>query len=439
MHKKKLSTVALPVLAALLLSGCGGKYSNDFLGPWFFKISDGFVNLAFNLNSAIGRALYTVNNMLSTDLLEQAKTAYGSFSGYVKIFQWIALVYVAIKFGQLIFKNYFTENQKYAVSSVSILKRLVVAFALTWAMPYAVFTGYFGFSEAGIAVANQIGGFSADSDGGSGPYYKLYDEMSNVGINGATYCRFNSDVPTPPVDGGPGVVMTDPGDSSGTGNETLDKMLRARAKEDIEGIDKYIDGDVTEESKYNELVKEYRDVWNETCGEFSADNAYVDHNVYRVAEAINAGSNRNILVLKAGSTSLASIGAVIVSCLYALVGSVSLIRRLLDALMLVATGWYYIGNYVTDEDGQYLSKFLAQLGSICVTQFTILAEVSLFYSMQAGLPADTNLVFVLASNLAWLLLLIGTPSAIAGMFNQTGAVAAGAKLGSHVVGAMTRK
>lgn len=436
-HIPKKLLLLLP--AVMTLAGCGGKYSTDWLGPWFFKISDFFVNLAFGINSAVGHVLYSVNSMLSTKLLDQAKTAYGSFSGYVRIFQWIALVYVAVKFGEMIFKNYFTENQKFATSAVSILKKLVIAFALTWAMPYAVFTGYFGASEAGVAVANQIGGFSADSDGGSGPYYKLYDEMSNVGIKGATYCRFNADVPTPPVDDGLEAVMTDPGDSSGTGNDTLDKMLRARAKENIDGLDKYIEGDVTEESRYSELVKEYRDVWNQTCGEFSADNAYVDHNVYRVSEAINAGSNRNILIFRAGGSSALNIAVVIVTCIYALVGSVALIRRLLDAIMLVATGWYYVGNYVTDEDGQYLQKFLAQLGSICVTQFTVLAEFALYFSMQASLPDKTSAQFVLASNLAWLLLLIGTPSAIGGMFNQTGAVSAGAKIGSHVINGIKGK
>lgn len=438
--KRHIPKKILPLLPlVMMLAGCGGRYGNGLLDPVKFLFSDGLTNAAFNINSAVGHVLYGVNSMLSVQLLDQAKTAYASFAGYVQIFQWIALVYIAVKFGEMIFKNYFTENQKFATSAVSILKKLVIAFALTWAMPYAVFTGYFGASEAGVAVANQIGGFSADSDGGSGPYYKLYDEMSNVGIKGATYCRFNTDVPTPSVDDGLGAVMTDPGDSSGTGDDTLDRMLRARAKENIDGLDKYIEGEATEDARYSELVKEYRDVWNQTCGEFSADNAYVDHNVYRVAEAINAGSNRNILIFRAGGSSALNIAVVIVTCIYALVGSVALIRRLLDAIMLVATGWYYVGNYVTDEDGQYLSKFLAQLGSICVTQFTVLAEFSLYFSMQASLPDSTSAQFVLASNIAWLLLLIGTPSAIAGMFNQTGAISAGAKVGSHLINGIKGK
>ena len=431
MHKKKLSTVALPVLAALLLSGCGGRYNATPIANIPQQWSDAGTNIAFSINSWFGQILGFFNNMLSTGILDKAKEAYASFGGYIKIFQWIALVYIAIKFGQLIFKNYFTENQKFAVSSVSILKKLVIAFALTWAMPYAVFTGYFGASSAGLA-ANSSGE-------GAGPYYKLYDEMSNIGVKGATYCRFNSDVPTPDVDDGLDRVMTNPADGEGTGNDHLNAVLRAKAAQPDEDIDQYIEGEVNEQSRYDELITEYKDVWNETCGQFVENDRYKNAGVYRVAEAINSGTHRNILMLRTSSSSFSAVAVAVVSCIYGLVGSVALIRRLLDALMLVATGWYYIGNYVTDEDGQYLSKFLAQLGSICVTQFTILAEFSLFYSMQAGLPDGTGFGFVLASNLAWLLLLIGTPSAIAGMFNQTGAVAAGAKLGSHVVGAMTRK
>lgn len=437
-NKRNKLIKLLPLLPLVMtLAGCGGRYSDGYISGPVMQVSDWFMNAAFWINSVLGQALYGYNHFLSADIIGESKTAYASFAGYVSIFQWIALAYVAIKFGMMIFKNYFTENQKYAVSSVSIIKKLVIALALTWAMPYAVFTGYYGASTAGVAVANQIGGFSGDS--GSGPYYKLYEEMDNTGIKAATYCRFNSDVPTPPVDDGLSRVMTDPSTGDGTGNETLNKKLRATAEEENPDVDKYIEGDVTVDSRYDELVNEYKDVWNQTCGQFSEGDKYETHEVYRVGEAINKGTNRNILVIRSGSSSVQGLLIMGVSFFYSLVASVALIRRLLDSIMLVATGWYYVGNYVTDENGESLHKFLAQLGSVCVTQFTVLAEVSLYFSMQTGLPDKMDPRFLLASNLAWLLLLIGTPSAIASMFNQTGAVSAGAKIGSHIAGAFTRK
>ena len=150
------------VLVAMTLAGCGasGKYVKgngfSFIARWIQFFGDSQTDFAFGVNSYIGQLAFKVNSFLSDHIVDQAKTAYGGFSKYVTIFQWIALAYILIKFGQLIFQNYFTENQKYAQNSVSILKKLVICFALVWAMPYAVFTGYFVSTEAGFTVSQQI-------------------------------------------------------------------------------------------------------------------------------------------------------------------------------------------------------------------------------------------------------------------------------------------
>ncbi len=451
-NHSKFYKILPTVLVAMTLAGCGasGKYVKgngfSFIARWIQFFGDSQTDFAFGVNSYIGQLAFKVNSFLSDHIVDQAKTAYGGFSKYVTIFQWIALAYILIKFGQLIFQNYFTENQKYAQNSVSILKKLVICFALVWAMPYAVFTGYFVSTEAGFTVSQQIA--NADTEGGETVRYELFTEMSNIGASGHTYCKFNTDVPGPDPDGGVGEVMYNPHSDNGTstGSKTLDGILRAKAKNDSKDIDYFLGDGVesTEETRYNELVREYTDVWDSTCGQFADkegdDYKYETYNVYRLAEAVNNGTNRNIITLKDSASSVLDLFTVVVNCFFFLVAGISIVHRLLDCILLIATGWFYIGNYLTDEQGTYLQKFIAQLGSIIITQFTVIVEIGLFNAMQSGLGSSgVDPMFVIASNIAWGLLLIGTPAAISSMFNQTGATGFAAKAGSHLVNSIRNK
>ncbi len=427
-RKLKIMLTTLPVM---LLAGCGtaGAYVSDWKLPiesFSQRQYDIGLKWAYIFNCFGGITMNAIDGFAGTEYIEQSKEAFASFSNYIQIFQWIAIGFIAVKFGQAIFNTYFRENQKFAMPVTSLLKKLVVAFILTWALPYMVFTAYYGASSLGLAVSSAITTQSSDN-GDNAPYFKLYKEMWDLHIGGQTYCSYSvSDNPNPEISKMPedklDLIIVEPGDADNTtGSDEIDKRIKQIAGDD--------------DAKYKELIGEYKDVWDHSCGFFANGADAANNNVYRVGEAIAVQPNmRSTLIFGSGAGAIGSILNVLtgitVIAFNVFVG-VAFIRRLLDCMLMVATGWYAIGNSMTDERNESMQGFLKKLASMALTQMTLIVELAIFEAMQFGNTGGGW--FRLVANLAWILMLMGTPTAIAEMTNTTGALSGGLKVGSHLL------
>ena len=91
-------------------------------------------------------------------------------------------------------------------------------------------------------------------------------------------------------------------------------------------------------------------------------------------------------------------------------------KRIVELIFLIATSWWYIGNSIGDTyQESSLQEFGKKLLNICLSQFFLIYEFGIFITV-IGMNMSTSMTLAIA----FILVMVKTPSAVAEMVSDTG-------------------
>lgn len=417
-NKSKLLILTLfPMLISL--TGCqvgSPKYTSfkltgnwgDAIQYWLWCLSADFTQALDKM--AAGLKSLGISTILSV-VDDQGQSSIQTLLGYndslvalMNVVSILACAFIVIKFAYSIFKYNFqaTDNQ-YAPTAVELIKKVLVALVVTFAIPYICVTGFTLSSKLGSAAAVEImngGDTSQDSLKSQLTRLELFDYMESHEISYQTVCKT---------------------DASKTPDDYIDK--------------KDLSGDTGFSGSGD------RSWW---CGDaesvgdhFMNDRLDSDLAVVISSNTVSGTSEEDatsfMLTLKG------LLGVVFYVALTVIVGW-SVAKRIVDLIVLIGMSWYYIASSVSDgANNVSLQALWKKLLSICLSQFFLLFELGLLQSF--GILTDVSLAGIIRA-IAWLAVLTGTPTIVEGMTTSTGAgsdlSAVGASAGKGLKGIMSK-
>lgn len=423
MKNKKKILALIPIL--LTLTGCQKSYypfsmadmgkSISYLGhtflfgllEWINKMMCGFYQTVYYV---FARVMTPSDNWISNELTYYTDIFSGENGGFIFTVSLLACAYILINFVIGIYKtNFATTDNQYSPTAVELIKKVLVALVVTFAIPYIAITGFSLASRLGTqAVAN----IKTDQE----MQFQLYEYMDAADISYNTVCNRSNRLE----------VSIDEGDDDGILSKDFSQRVSITLH-DASGTSK--SSVKTENKTFKELYSSFPNAssddytfWCGTTGEGGDNYVSVGENLMNneVFKDINPVSTFSVLGGSIGATAMAilfvplALATIILLAILSWSVLSSFAKRTADIVVLIAMSWFYIGASVSDTGrDNHLSDMFKKLLTICISQFLFMLEVG----MMIRLKVLTGGVFWL---LAWIMVLNGTPTIIEDMVGTTG-------------------
>lgn len=327
---------------------------------------------------------------IQTVVVEQNTGSIATLLGYnesittlMNVVSALTCAIILIKFAHSIFKYNFqaTDNQ-YAPTAIELIKKVLVAIVVTFAIPYICVTGFTLSSKLGSAAATQL--TQSGENALDVRNYQIFNYMEDHQISYTTVCKT---------------------DESKKPDDYIDNkdLSTAEATTGFSGS-----GD--------------RSFW---CGEANSvgDHFMNDKLDSKLAAVIT--SNTTSYIAEEDDTQFMTYIAGLLGLLFYVALTVivgwSIAKRIVDLIVLIGMSWWYIGSSVSDgATNVSLSALWKKLLSICLSQFFLLFELGLLQSFNIISGVGDGLNGVIRA-IAWLTVLTGTPTIVEGMTTSTGA------------------
>lgn len=398
MKKKKFLLLTLiPML--LSLTGCqmGSPVYTSFklTGNWGDWIQYSLWCLSADITQAIDKmaaglkslGISTILTVVNDEGTSSIQTLLGYNDGLVSLMNVISVLacaIIVIKFAYSIFKyNFQAADNQYAPTAIELIKKVLVALVLTFAIPYICVTGFTLSTKLGSAAAIQLTNTGEDENSLQNQIKQLalFDTMETYEISYQTVCKT---------------------EASKTPDDYIDKKtLPGSGETGFSG-------------------SENKSFW---CGDAESvgDHFMNDKLSSELATVItsNTVSGENDEDTTTFMTTLKGFLGVFFYIALTIIVGWSVAKRIVDLIILIGMSWWYIGSSVSDgPTGTSIKALFNKLLSICLSQFTLLFFLGLLQAF--GLLSDVSMAGLIRA-IAWLAILAGVPTAVEGMVTSTGA------------------
>lgn len=416
--KKKILTI-LPLF--LVLTGCQKSYFPFSMADMTTSISYGIHCFLFSILQFMNKVVCGFYNFvyyifaktmtpsdswIISEMDYYTKAFTGKNGAFITTVSVLACGYILINFAIGIYKNNFaTANNQYAPTAADLIKKVITALVLTFAIPYICITGFSLASRLGTkAVAN----IKTDQQ----VRYQIYDFMKTADIDYNTVCNRSNRLE----------VSIDENNSDGI----LSKSFSGKTS--VTQWDSSTNTSKTTNESFSTLYSQFNysgddyGFWCGTTGDDKDNYVSVGENMMNneMFDSISPTTNFSFFGATAGSVATGIfivpivLATAIILAILAWVVLSSFAKRTADVVMLIAMSWYYIGASVADTGKEnHLGEMFKKLLSLCISQFFFMVEVGLMIQFE-GL---TSGIFWM---LAWIMVLTATPTVVEEMVGSTG-------------------
>ena len=333
--------------------------------------------------------LYGIPNLSKTFSISNLES-YANFFNIITIVQVLAVVMIIVNYAKSVAKHNLMQ-QGSGVSAITHLKKISVALVATFLVPYICISAYMASVYGSAALTSML----KTNEGSTSETWRIFEQMSDDHVALSTYCEAG---------------QKEFGVSDLTGLVSTDDKISGNKKYEVI---------LTDSSLYSKY-----------CGDTSNRNVfeYINKSETYKRVLVIGGSlkSTDILGQLGEAINESMIGSTFVGLAFFIVFLViafgfliSLLRRIVDLMVLIATSWFYIGSSVADDPNENsIASLWKKLLAICLTNFLMTFEFCLWLL----LVVDTTSAFSLTSLLAsfvWMRVLLATPTAVESMVTST--------------------
>lgn len=425
MSKKKKILTLIPLL--LFLTGCQKSYypfsMTDMTKSFSYLIHTMLFDLLELVNRVVCGFYQTVyylfaktmspsNNWIQNELSYYTEIFTGENGGFIFTVSLLACAWILVSFAIGIYKsNFQSVDNQYAPTAVELVKKVIVALVLTFAIPYIAITG---FSVASRLGTQAVASIKTDQE----IQYAIYEFMDEAEIDFNTVCNLSNRLE----------VSIDENDSDSISSKNFSGTVEIKTHNSATG--KSEKSARTFQELYNQFPDKDGNVATSGYEFFCGATGDTGDNYVSVGE--NIMNNKRFSKINPVNTEHSVLGAsvatVAVTILFVPIALITIVllailcwsvlssfaKRTADVIILIGMSWWYIGSSVSDTGKEnHLNELWKKLLSICISQFMFMFEIGIMIRLEAL----TGGIFML---IAWILVLSATPTVVEELVGTTG-------------------
>lgn len=391
--KNKFKKILAVLSCLLLLTGCDymSEYPSWSLTDFVDKINNAITRSNLDNLQELNQAYAESYTEYIKDIVGMADNTYEfiaqigtTLTTIISVASILAAVLIVVKYAIGVFKdNMYEQNRDMAPDMMTRIKKIITAIILAFALPYICMTSFMAATYLGTTVANFGKAESTEVSA-------IYKEMKELKISYSTYC------------------------SAGQKNfESLPANTEVRISY-IPSSNAWRDDDEKyfNKSTIDSFNNKWCPGWNNSKQENRPNNVYealfAEGKQYDAVSPYKYGvsntdkmSNFFLMALMAGAAFFAQY---------------CVAKRVVELIFLIASGWWYIGNSVSEtHQERSIQMLFKKLLTICLSQFFMIYEWGIYYSV-IGSRIGGNFIL----GIAFLAVMMKTPQVIEEMVADTG-------------------